>query len=78
MPRLEDFPLTTNIAVYLQLDGAASHCTRYVMQLLYDTFPNRWIGCGSTINWLPRSPILTTLQFCLWALMKSEVYRKVG
>ena len=46
------------------------------MQHLNDTYPNRWIGRGSTINWPPRSPDLTPLTFCLWGLMKSEVYRK--
>jgi len=30
----------------------------------------------STINWPPRSPDLTPLDFYLWGLMKSEVYRK--
>jgi len=46
------------------------------MQHLSDTFPNRWIGRGSTINWSPRSAYLTPLDFCLWCLMKSVVYRK--
>jgi len=46
------------------------------MQLLNDTFSNRWIGRGSTINWPPRSPDLTLLDFCLWGLMKNEVYKK--
>jgi len=68
--------LATRIAMYLQHDGAPSHCTRHVMQHLNDTFPNRWIGRGSTINWPPRSPDITPLDFCLWGLMKSEVYRK--
>jgi len=62
--------------MYFQHDGAASHYTQHVMQHLNDTFPNRWISCGSTINWPPRSPDLTPLDFCLWALMNSEVYRK--
>jgi hypothetical protein len=44
------------------------------MQHLNDTFFNRWIGRGSTINWPPRSPDLTPLDFCLWAWIKSEVY----
>jgi hypothetical protein len=43
-----------------------------------DTFPNRWIGHGSTINWPPRSPVLAPLDFCLWGWMKRKVYwRKV-
>jgi hypothetical protein len=44
-----------------------------VIQHLNDTFLNQWIGCGSTINWPPRSPDLTPLDFCLWGWLKSEV-----
>ena len=43
---------------------------------LNDTFPNRWIGRGSAINWPQRSPDLTPLDFCLWGLMYNEVCRK--
>jgi len=74
--QLEDVPLATRIAMYFQHDEAPSHYTRHVVQHLNDTFPNRWIGRGSTINWPPRSPDLTSSDFCLWGLMKSEVYRK--
>jgi len=73
--QLEDVPLATRIAMYFQHDGAPSHYTRHVMQHPNDTFPNRWIGRGNTINWPPRSPDLIPLDFCLWGLMKSEVYR---
>ena len=65
--------MATRIAMYFQHDGAPSHYTRHVMQHLNDTFPNRWIGRGNTINWPPRSPDLTLLDF-LWGMMKSEVY----
>jgi len=74
--QLQDVPLATRIANYFQHDGAPSHYTRHVMQHLNDTFPNRWIGRGSTINWPPKSPDLIPLDFCLCSLMKSEVYRK--
>ena len=74
--QLEDVPFATRIAIYFQHDRAPSHYTWHVMQHLNDTFPNRWIGRGSTINWPPRSPDLTPLDFCLWGLMKNEVYRK--
>jgi hypothetical protein len=60
---------------YFQHDGAP-HYTRLVMQRLNDTFPNRWIGRGSTINWPPRSPDLSPLDFCLWGWLKSEVCRR--
>jgi len=76
MKQLEDVPLAIWIAMYFQHDGAPSHYARHVMQHLNDTFPNKWIGRGSTINWPPRSPYLTPLHFCLCGLMKSEVYRK--
>jgi len=62
--------------MYFQHEGAPSHYTPHVMQHLNDTLPNRWIGHGSTNNWPPKSPDLTLLDFCLWGLMKSEVYRK--
>ena len=74
--QVEYVPLVTRIAMYFQHHGAPYHYTRHVMRHLNDTFPNRWIGRGSTINWPPRSPDLTPLDFCLWGLMKSEVCRK--
>ena len=74
--QLADVPLATRIATYFQHDEAPSHYTRHVKQYFNDTFPNRWIGRGSTINWPPRSPDLTPSDFCLWGLMKSEVCRK--
>jgi len=74
--QLADIPLATRISMYFQHDGAPSHYTRHVMQHLNYTFPNRLIGHGSPINWPPRSPDLTPLDFCLWGLMKSELYRK--
>jgi hypothetical protein len=74
--QLEDIPLATRIAMYFQHDGAPPHYNRLVMKHVKDTFPNRWIGCGSTTNWPLRSPYLTPLGFCLWPWMKSEVYRR--
>ena len=48
--QLEDVPLATRIAMYFQHDGAPSHYTRLVLQHLSNTFPDRMIGRGSTIN----------------------------
>jgi hypothetical protein len=44
--KLGDVSLATQIAIYLQHDGAFTHYTRPVMQHLNDAFPNRWIGRG--------------------------------
>jgi hypothetical protein len=68
--------LATRIAMYFQHDGPPPHYTRLVMQHLNETFHNRCIGRGSTINWLPRSPDPTPLDFCLWGWMKSKVFRR--
>jgi len=61
--------------MYFQHIGAFSHYNRHVMQHLNDTFLNRWMSHGRTINWPPRSPDLTPLDSCLWVFVKSEVYR---
>ena len=53
LPKQLDVPMATRIAMYFQHDEAPSHYTRHVMQHLNDTFPNRWIGRGSTMNWPP-------------------------
>jgi len=71
--QLEDVPLAKRIAMYFQHNGATFLYTRLVRQYHSDTFPNRWIVFGSTINRPPRSPLLTPLDYCLWGLMKSEV-----
>ena len=38
------------------------------------TFPNKWIGRRGPIEWPPRSPDITPLDFFLWGYLKSEVY----
>ena len=73
---LEDVPLATRTTMYFQHDGAPPHSTIRVREHLTNMYPNRWIGRGSTINWPPRSPDLTPLDFCLWGWMKSLVYRR--
>ena len=74
--QLQDVPLATLIVMYFQHDGAPSRYKRHVMQHLNVILPNKWNGRCSTINWPPRSPDLTPLDFCLWGLMKCEVYKK--
>ena len=44
--QLEDFPLATLIAMYFQHDETPSHYSRYLMQHLSGTSPNRGIGRG--------------------------------
>jgi hypothetical protein len=74
--QLEDVPLAARIGMYFQYEGAPSHYTQRVLQHLNETFPSQWIGRSSTINWPPRSPDLTPLDFCLWSWIKGAVYRR--
>ena len=46
-----------------------------MMQYLNKTFPGRRIGCGSPIHWPPRSPDLTSLDFCLCFWVKGKAYK---
>jgi hypothetical protein len=61
---------------YLQQDGAPPHYHRHVRAYLDDTLPGRWIGRRGAIEYPPRSPGLTPLDFYLWGTLKDEVYRQ--
>ena len=72
---LEDVPLNIRMHIYFQHDGAPAHFARQVKQHLDERFPERWIGRGGPISWLPRSSDFTVLDYCLWVLLKTDVYR---
>jgi hypothetical protein len=40
-----------------------------------EKYPNRWIGRGGLVAWLPRSPDLTPMDFFTWGTVKDIVYR---
>lgn len=63
--------------VYFQQDGAPAHYARLVRDYLDIVFPNRWIGRKGPIQWPPRSPDLTPLDFFLWGFVKDRVFRTV-
>jgi len=44
------------------------------MHNAYKVFQDRWIGRRGHIEWPPRSPDLTSLDFFLWGYLKSKVY----
>jgi hypothetical protein len=50
-------------SIIFQQDGAPAHFAVDVRQYLDYHFPNRWIGKGDPIRWIPRSPDLTLLIF---------------
>uniref|UniRef100_A0AC34GUD2 Transposase n=1 Tax=Panagrolaimus sp. ES5 TaxID=591445 RepID=A0AC34GUD2_9BILA len=56
-----------------QQDGAPPHYALQTRALLDEVFPERWIGRASpNLNWPPRSPDLTVLDFFFWGYIKSK------
>lgn len=71
---IDDLPLSLTTDLYFQQDGAPPHYAVQVRQYLNDKFGNKWIGRGGPIQWPPRSPDLTPLDFYLWGEIKRLVY----
>lgn len=55
-------------------DGAPPHRRRIVTDRLTELFPNRVVALNRPVEWPPRSPDLTPLDFFLWGHIKSRVY----
>lgn len=73
---IDELPLAERRNLIFQLDGCSVHYSRIVRQWLNEKFPNGWIGRGSElIEWPPRSPDLTILDFYLWGLLTQKVYK---
>jgi hypothetical protein len=70
---LETVPLQTR-QMCCQHDRAPPHFSQVVRQYLSHKFPSRRIGRGGAQNWPPRSPVLNTLDYCVWGYMKAMVY----
>lgn len=61
---------------WLQQDGASAHYGVNVRQYLNETFFDRWIGIRGTVEWAPRSPDLTPLDYFLWGVFKRSGIQK--
>ncbi|KZC15158.1 hypothetical protein WN55_07986 [Dufourea novaeangliae] len=66
-----------NDVVTARCDGCLAHYARRVRVALNELYPNKWIGRGGLVSWLPRSPDLTPLDFFLWGALKNAVYHEV-
>lgn len=60
--------------VIFQQDGAPPHYEKEVRAWLTKKFPGRWIGRRGAIEWAPRSPDLSPVDFFLWGYLKQKVY----
>lgn len=73
---LENIPLKQRLDLIWQQDGAPAHNTLVVREYLQQIYGNNWFGTHSpTIQWPPRSPDLSVLDFFFWGHLKNEVYK---
>ena len=71
---IENDPAYSEQELIFQQDGAPPHYSLNVRNYLNHVFPGRWIGRRGAIEWPPRSPDLSPLDFFLWGHIKSIVY----
>lgn len=72
MPRIRE--VFGDEEFYFQQDGAPPHYHRDVTSYLDEILPNRWVGRRGSVEYPPRSPDLTPLDFFLWGHLKGKVY----
>lgn len=75
VPELQNGPLDFGTLLFQQ-DGAPPHYATIVREYLNSTFPERWIGRRGPIEWPPRSPDLTPMDFFFWGSLKDAVYAR--
>lgn len=70
---MNEIALSRVADIIFQHDGAPPHRSQNIQQYLRQEF-NTWIGHGGTVEWPPRSPDLTPLDFSIWGIIKDDVY----
>lgn len=64
-----------NSRTWFQQDGATCHTSNDSMEVVDELFPNKVISGRGNINWSPRSPDLSPLDYFAWGYLKSKVYQ---
>jgi hypothetical protein len=72
---IENVPEYDEDHLIFQQDGAPPHYALIVRQYLDQRFLRNWIGRRGSIEWPPRSPDLSPLDFFLWGYLKSKIYK---
>jgi len=62
--------------MWFQQDACPSHASRFARAALNAIFPNKWIGKYGLINYPPRSPDLTVLDYYFCGRIKDLVYHE--
>lgn len=71
---LDEFNLDTRMNLFFQQDGAPAHNAIIVREYLNQTFGHKWMGTYGPVQWPPRSPDITPLDYFLWGHLKTVVY----
>lgn len=74
LPALENLPVLEYTKAVYQQDGAPPHSALVVSEFLEREFDGNWIANNAPINWPPRSPDLTPMDYYLWGAVKDKVY----
>lgn len=74
IPRIREIAGDNFEQTWFQQDGAGPHYAIIVRNFLNNQFHRRWIGRRGEIEWLPRSPDLSPLDYFLWGYLKSRIY----
>lgn len=73
VPQLQMFE-GFNEETWFQQDGATCHTSNQSLAAVNQLFPEKVISRRGTINWPPRSPDLSPLDYFLWGYLKEKVY----
>jgi len=71
---LDNLPLAVRRNLFYQHDGAPPHGGYLIDNFLQNAFDDRWIANNGPFLWPPRSPDLSSLDFCIWGTIKDRVY----
>lgn len=72
-PTLQDFD-GFNQRSWFQQDGATCHTSNDSLSAVREIFGKKVISKRGDINWPPRSPDLSPMDFFLWGYLKSKVF----
>jgi hypothetical protein len=61
---------------FFQQDSAPLHYAVTVRKFLDEQLPSRWIGRRGLVEWPPRSPDLTQMDFFFWSVDKDKVFSR--
>lgn len=74
VPELQEFT-GFNSRTWFQQDGATCHTSNDSMEVVNELFPNKVISRRGNLNWPPRNPDLSPLDYFAWGYLKSKVYQ---